>query len=115
MAKTKTSKKQKPFSIEDMEAVTLKKGVKTYPHNPGKNLRDVEFIKTAVMDALFDGDIEAAKEILKAHYEALDLEKTLARVPMSKRTFYDSLSPKGNPTAKTLAKIMSGLKRPVMR
>ena len=56
-------------------------------------------------------DIEAAKDILKSHYEALDLEKTLEKVHMSRRTFYDALSPKGNPTAKTLAKIMSGLKQ----
>ncbi len=111
MGKQKTLKKQKPFSLDDMEIVKLKKGVKTHPHDPGKMLRDVAFIKAAVMDALCDGDIEAAKEILKSHYEALDLEKTLERVDMSKRTFYDAVSPRGNPTVKTFAKIMSGLKR----
>lgn len=110
MAKAKTSKKRKAFSIEKMQPAKLKAGVKTKPHDPNKNLRDVNFIKRAIFEALWDGDIEAMKEIIKAHYEAVDLEETLERVHLKRRTFYEALSEKGNPRVETLSKILSGLK-----
>ncbi|MGE3757051.1 MAG: DNA-binding protein [Pseudobdellovibrionaceae bacterium] len=110
MGKAKTSKKRKAFSIEDLQPVKLKAGVKTSPHDPNKNLRDPEFIKAAIFEALWDGDIEAMKEIIKAHYEAVDLQETLDRVDLKKRTFYEALSKKGNPRVETLSKILSGLK-----
>ena len=105
MAKTKTSKKPKAFSIDKMQPAKLKSGVKTTTHNPEQNLRDPDFIKAAIFDALWDGDIEAMKKIIKAHYEAVDLQETLARVDLKKRTFYEALSTKGNPRVETLAKI----------
>jgi DNA-binding phage protein len=111
MAKTKTSKKQKAFSMNKMVPTKLKAGIKTSPHDPDQKLRDPEFIKAAIFDALWDGDIEAMKEIIKAHYEAVDLQKTLMRVDLKKRTFYEALSAKGNPRVETLAKILSGLKK----
>jgi DNA-binding phage protein len=110
MAKAKTSKRRKAFSIEKMQSAKLKAGVKTTPHDPDENLRNPEFIKAAIFDALWDGDIEAMKEIIKAHYEAVDLDETLERVDLKKRTFYEALSKKGNPRVETLSKILSGLK-----
>jgi hypothetical protein len=66
MAKTKTSKKPKAFSVDKMQPAKLKPGIKTYPHDPDQRLRDPDFIKLAIFDALWDGDIEAMKEIIKA-------------------------------------------------
>jgi len=111
MAKTKTSKKPKAFSIDKMHPAKIKAGVKTMTHDPDKNLRDPNFIKAAIFDALWEGDIESMKEIIKAHYEAVDLQETLARVDLKKRTFYEALSEKGNPRVETLAKILSGLRK----
>ena len=111
MGRTKISKKRKAFSLDDMTPVKIKAGAKTTPSDPDKYLRNEAFIMEAVADALWSGDLKAVKEILKSHYEALDLEKTLKRADISRHTFYDALSESGNPTAKTLVKIMSGLKR----
>lgn len=110
MAKTKTAKKRKAFSLEKMKTAKLKAGVKTTPYDPDENLRDLEFIKSAIFDALWEGNIEAMKEIIKSHYEAVDLDETLERVHLKKRTFYEALSNKGNPRVETLYKILSGLK-----
>ena len=110
MGKAKTSKKQKAFSLNNLELSKVKSGVKTYSHNPDVNLRNTEFIKEAVINALWAGDLEAVKDILRSHYDAVDIDETLERVSVSRRTFYDALSHKGNPTARTRVKIMSGLK-----
>lgn len=45
MAKTKTSKKRKAFSIDKMKPAKLKAGVKTIAHDPDENLRNPEFIE----------------------------------------------------------------------
>lgn len=111
MGKIKTSKKQKAFSIENMQPAKLKSSIKTTAHDASKNLRNSAFIKAAIFDALWEGDIDAMKEIIKAHYEAVDLPETLARVDLKKRTFYEALSRKGNPRIETLSKILSGLKK----
>jgi len=110
MAKTKTSKKRKAFSINNLQPAKLKLGTKTKLHDPNVNLANAKFIKNAVLEALWDGDINAMKEILKAHYEAVDLDKTLERVNLKRRTFYEALSDKGNPRVETLKKILAGLK-----
>lgn len=109
MAKAKTSKKQKPFSIDDLEPVKLKKGVETKKHDPDKKLRDPEFIREALMQCMLDGDTEAFKDIVKAHYEATNTEKALKKVNLSKRTFYQAISEKGNPNLSTVMKMMKGL------
>ncbi len=111
MGKTKISKKPKAFSIEKMESAKIKSGIKTTSHNPDKNLQDPEFIKAAIFETLWDGDINAMKEIIKAHYESVNLQETLDRVDLKKRTFYEALSRKGNPRVETLSKILSGLKK----
>lgn len=110
MGKAKTSRKQKAFSIEDMEPVKLKAGVKTTPHDPNKKLADPNFIAKALVEAFLDSDMEAFKDIIKAHYEAVNTTQALKRAGLKKRTFYDALAPEGNPSLSTVMKMVAGLR-----
>lgn len=53
----------------------------------------------------------AFKEIVKAHYEAVNTAAILRNIGLSKRTFYEAISPEGNPRLDTVTKIIQGLKR----
>jgi len=110
MGKTKTLKKQKAFSIEDMEPVKLKAGVKTRKHDPAKNLKSSSFINEALLECFLEGDLDAFKEIMRAHYEAVNTTQALRKAGLSKRTFYDAIGPKGNPSISTVMKMVQGLK-----
>jgi len=109
MAKIKTSKKQKRFSIADMPIVKLKKGVKTTPFSPTAILRDRKFVAEALYQCLIDGDDKGFKEIMAAHIRAKNLSRISRDSGVSLRAIHIALSPSGNPTLGTLAKIMRGV------
>jgi len=113
MGKTKTSsarvKSLKPTPLDFALDVKLKPGVSLKRHDPGKRLRDRKFIAKALLECIVDGDMDAFKEILKAHYEAVNTTKALKRAGLSKRTYYDAIAPDGNPRLSTVMKMISGL------
>jgi probable addiction module antidote protein len=111
MAKTKTSKKQKAFSINDMHEVKLKRGVKTKSFDAAAVMRDSRLVFDALVDCLREGDSEAFKEVLRAHYDAINTSVALRQVGLSKRTFYNALSKSGNPSLETIAKMISAIAR----
>lgn len=108
MASKKTSTKRKKFSVSDMPEGGVT--VKTTPYDPKVNLRNPKLILEALMECLVDHDIKAFKQILKAHYRVVDMDKTLKKADLSKRTFFHALSDKGNPSIDTVSKMMSALK-----
>jgi len=108
MAKTKTSKKQKGFSLADAPIMRLKHDQKVTRAEPTKHLADREFIAKAIADCLLDGDIDALKEIVKTHIEAVDKTRLAENVGMSRSAIYAALSPTGNPTIKTIGAILRG-------
>jgi DNA-binding phage protein len=111
MGKTKISKKRRVSSIDKLPSVKLKAGVKIRSHNPDEKLQDVNFISEALVQCLFEGDIEAFKEIIRAHYESIEVETALKRAGLTKSTYYEAIRPQtGNPSLKTIAKMLHGLK-----
>lgn len=78
-------------------------------HDPLKNLSDPAFIAKALVQCILEGDEKSFKEILKSHYEAVNIKKGLKKVKLSERTFYNALSSKGNPSLRTVFKIFKGL------
>lgn len=108
MAKTKTSKKQKKSSLKSKEPqyLKLKPGTKTYSWNPTAEILDEDNLKAALFDALKDGDTQAFKEILTAHLEAKIKTDAAKEFGLAHRTLYEALSDKGNPSLKTIAKIV---------
>jgi probable addiction module antidote protein len=109
MGKAKTSRKQKQFTLDMLPIKKLKQGAKTHAHDPGVNLRNPEFIAKALFQCMTEGDTDAFKEILRAHYEAVNTVAVLKRTGLSRRTFYSALSPEGNPSLSTVMKMVAGL------
>ena len=106
MAKKQTSKKRKASSVDKPEFVTLKSGVKTKAWHPTEELLDERKLGQALFSALKDEDIESFKEILMAHLEAKVKTREAKAHGLSERTMYEALSDKGNPSLKTIAKIV---------
>ena len=53
--------------------------------------------------------MKAFKEIVKTHYEAVNTAEVLRKAHLSKRTFYEAVSSKGNPTLSTVTRIIQGI------
>ena len=109
MANKKTSKGRKNISVEDTAIVKLRPGVKVKSWNPDETLRDPDFIMKALIQCLNEGDTRTFKEILGAHLRALNLSKFSREKQISLRTIHDALSPEGNPSLNTLAKIFHAM------
>lgn len=120
MAKTKTSRKLKKslgaskkideFNFDAMKPISLKKGVKLVTHDPNEFLVDAVKIKEALMEALFDGDVDAFKDILAAHLGALDKANLSKASGVSRATVFRMLSHNSNPSLENVAKVLKTLK-----
>jgi len=109
MDKKKTSNKR-GFSLNNIKPVQLKKGVTLEKHAPKESLKDPNFVYSALMEALKEGDSQSFKEILSAHLEVINKEAFSKRANIPKRTLFRILSPEGNPTLDNIAKLVYALK-----
>src|SRR5262245_45307276 len=101
MARKKTSKKRK-FSIYDLPIVKLKNPKDVRPHNARVRLRDKGRIAQALWECLVANEIDAFKEILRAHIEVTKKDDLAKKAGISRRTLFRMLSPSGNPTLENL-------------
>jgi probable addiction module antidote protein len=106
MAKKQISKKRKGSSVNQTKFVTLKSNTKTERWHPTHELLEERKLGQALFSALKDEDIESFKEILIAHLEAKIKTREAKAQGLSERTMYEALSEKGNPSLKTIAKIV---------
>ncbi|MCX5922693.1 MAG: hypothetical protein NTX86_05205 [Candidatus Dependentiae bacterium] len=110
MHKKKTSKKQE-FSFKNMQETKIsKKGL--IPWNPEDDLMDHQKVGAALLECLIDNDTESFMEILDSYLRINRLQVS-KNANMARSTVQLALSKSGNPTLKTLAKIVheSSLKR----
>lgn len=108
MPKAKKSKKQE-FSLDDMQVMKLKKGVKTLKDNSLKNLKDKARVKEALSECLFSDDMDSFKEILKAHLEVRNISNFSKEAGLPRKTIYRILEPDSNPTLKNITKLLNKL------
>lgn len=106
MAKKKTSKKQKNFSISDLPIVKVKGSSK--PYSPSSELASARKISKALVECLLDGDEESFNDILAGHLAAVDKKALAEKTGLSRQTIYKAMN--GNPTVKTVMRIVQGLK-----
>ena len=106
MAKKKTSKKQKKFSISDVPIHNAGLGLKSKPHDPDKNLKDLKFITEALMEALLKGDKKSFLQILEAHIKAKNISEIERKTKLKRSTIYSAISPNGNPTLETIISLI---------
>ena len=106
MIKKKTSKKQS-FSLKDIPKVTIKNRDGLSVLDPDKYFRDESKVAQALLQCLKEGDAEAFMEILDA-YLSVNRKRVSEREELARSTIQQAFSKKGNPTLRTIAKIVQG-------
>lgn len=95
--------------MEDMPKMKLKYGVKTIKDNSLKNLKNKKRVKEALAECLCSDDIEAFKEILRAHLEVVNVTNFSKETGLPRKTIYRMLEPDSNPTLKNVTKLLHKL------
>lgn len=104
MTKNKTLKKQK-FCFEDMPILVSKKRAPSSTHKPSVFFQSHKKVGEALLTCLEENDADAFLEILDA-YLIVNRTKTSKETKLSRTTIQSALSGKGNPTIRTIAKIV---------
>jgi probable addiction module antidote protein len=103
-----TSKKL-GFCLNDIPQRKLKADADVLSVSSAARLRDQQLIFKALWQCLVEQDIEAFKEVLRGHIEAVNKKELAKRSKTSRRTIYRVLSREGNPTLKSVAKVIHAL------
>ena len=104
MTKKKMSKKQK-FCFEDMPIVKSKKAKTSLEHKSENFFKSHEKVAEALLQSLEENDAGAFLEILDT-YLHVNRTKVAKETSLSRTTVQNALSKKGNPTIRTIAKIV---------
>ena len=104
MAKKQTSKRQR-FCLEHMPISRSKKTPHVLKHEPRDFFKSHEKVALALLTSLEEGDHEAFLEILDIYLKA-NRTKIAKQADMSRTTVQNALTKKGNPTIRTIAKIV---------
>lgn len=104
MAKKKISKKQS-FCLENMPIIKSKKTPHVLKHNPSIFFKSHEKVAKALLQSLEENDAGAFLEILDT-YLHINRTKVAKEANLSRTTVQNALSRKGNPTIRTIAKIV---------
>ncbi len=104
MRKKKTSRKRK-FSLENMQETKITNKRSLADWTPEDSFMDFQKVGTALLECLINNDTQGYIEILDSylHVNRLQIAKK-AKMPRS--TVQLAFSKSGNPTLKTLAKIV---------
>ncbi len=105
MAKAKTSKKQSG-SLKKSKAVVL------HPHKVmDEAVLDREVLKSILMEALIDGDIETLKNVLITQIRLANKADLVRKSKLGRQTLYDLIEGKRefNPTVKTLSSLLKAI------
>ena len=102
MDKIKTLQKQEKSFPKELKLKNMD-GLKQI--HPEKTLLDEKRVATAILECLKDNDTEALMDIIDGYLSALNRSKFSKEKNIPRSTIYHSLR-KGNPTIKTLAKIV---------
>lgn len=85
-------------------------GVKLILHEPSAIFKNHKKIKTALVEALIDGDKEAFIEILSGYVRAHNISEVCNRTGLSRTVVYEAIGDHANPSLDTLCKIMTSFK-----
>lgn len=105
MAKAKISTKQKS-SLKKSKAVVL------HPHKVlDESVLDKETLKSILMEALIDGDIEVLKDVLITQIRLQNKAELVRKSKLGRQTLYDLIEGKRefNPTVKTLSSLLKAI------
>lgn len=103
MDKIKTSAMQEKSSPKKRK-LKNKEGIRI--HHPEKTLMDEKLVSEGILQCLKENDTEALMEIIEGYLSVLNRSKFSRESKVPRRTLYNTFK-NGNPTIKTLAKIVS--------
>jgi DNA-binding phage protein len=104
MTKKKTSKEPK-FSLNDMPIVKSKKNAPSVIHKSSRFFKSHSKVAAALLESLEQNDADAFLEILDA-YLSVNKAQIARDAKLSRTTVHKVFSKKGNPTIRTIAKIV---------
>jgi DNA-binding phage protein len=104
MDRKKTSK-ERDFCFESLPILGLQKDAELNTHYPERSLRDLDKVGAALLESLVANDTEAFIEILDG-YLHVNRSRVSRKGKISRSTVQQALSRRGNPTLRTLAKIV---------
>ena len=104
MNKKKTSKKH-VFSLADIPRFDVHDEKKFTEFNPELLFKNKDYVAQALLACLIENDTEGFIEILNA-YLRINKSQIAHKTDLSRSTVSLALSKKGNPTLKTIAKII---------
>ena len=87
----------------------LKPGANVRVHDPTITLRDPEFIKGAILEALQDGDYESVIVIYRAHLRVLNRTRTASALKVSRQYVHKMLKSSNTPSLRTFTAFMKML------
>lgn len=108
MTKKATSKRRE-FSLNDTPIRNLKRGARVRKVSSSRRLKDQELLFRALWECLVEQDIESFKDVLRGHLEAANKQQLSRKAKTSRRTLHRILSAEGNPTLKSISKVISAM------
>ena len=88
-----------------MPIIKSKKGSSSISHKPSKFFKSHEKVAEALLQSLEENDADAFLEILDA-YLKVNRTRVAKEANLSRTTVQNAFSQKGNPTIRTIAKIV---------
>lgn len=104
MRKKKISKEQ-GFCFEEMPILDLKKGIKLKIHHPEKFFKNFDKVGAALLESLIENDTDSFIEILDSYLQ-VNRSRVAQKANIARSTVQQALSKNGNPTLRTIAKIV---------
>jgi DNA-binding phage protein len=93
------------ISIDDMPTLKVNKKARLEKHDTDSFFKDFDKVGTALLESLIENDTEAFIEILDT-YLKVNRARVARRAKISRSTVQQALSKKGNPTLRTIARIV---------
>lgn len=88
-----------------MPILDLKKDVRLKTHHPEKSFKSFNKVGTALLESLMENNTEAFIEILDGYLQ-INRSRVAKQAHIARSTVQQALSKNGNPTLKTIAKIV---------
>ena len=107
MVKNGTSHKRAGFS--DEKPLRLRPGANVRPYDPTVTLRDPQFIRKAILQALEEGDYQAVIEIYRSHLRVLNRTHTASALKVSRQYVHKMLKSSNTPSLRTFTAFMKML------
>jgi DNA-binding phage protein len=97
--------KKREFTLDELQPIEVLDESKLHDSKASEFFKNKNEVAKALLECLIDNDTETFMEILDA-YLSVNRTKVAQRTKLTRATVTQAFSKKGNPTLKTIAKIV---------